>query len=60
MATKTKTFDCVELKRKAQQQLRAEYERRKAEFETYFDFLDAKARESDWVQRMEHKLRPRE
>ncbi len=31
MGTKTKTFDCVEFKRRAQERLMAEYEARKAE-----------------------------
>ena len=53
MATKAKTFDCVEFKRQAQRKLRAEYEARKDEFDSYFDFLDAKAKESEWVQRVE-------
>jgi len=48
MTTKTKPFDCVEMKHKAQQKLRAEYESRRSEFASYFEFLDAKARESSW------------
>ena len=44
MATKTKTFDCVEMKRQAQARLRAEYEARKGEFSSVVDFLNAKAR----------------
>ncbi len=43
-----KAFDCVEFKRQAQQQLRAQYEKRKAEFDSYADFLQAKASEDDW------------
>ena len=48
MKTKTKIFDCVEMKHKAQQKLRAEYESRKDQFDSYFAFLDAKAAESKW------------
>ena len=48
MKTKTKTFDCVEMKHKAQRKLRAEYESRKDEFDSYFAFLDAKGNESKW------------
>ena len=59
MATKTKTFDCVEFKRQAQQKLRAEYEARKDEFDSFFGFLDAKARESEWVRRIEKNLSER-
>jgi len=46
MSTKTKTFDCVEMKNKAQQKLHAEYESRKHEFPSFFAFLEAKTRES--------------
>ena len=56
MATKTKTFDCVEFKRQAQRKLRAEYEARKSEFGSWYDFIDAKAKESEWVQRMEKRF----
>jgi hypothetical protein len=48
MLTKTKTFDCVEMKRQAQQKLRTEYEARKSEFSSYFAFLEAKSHESAW------------
>ncbi len=60
MATRTKTFDCVEMKRQAQKKLRDEYESRKAEFDSYYDFLDAKAEESEWVQQMEGKMQTEE
>jgi hypothetical protein len=49
MPTKTKTFDCVEMKRCAQEQLRRDYESRKREFDSYVDFLNAKADQSPWV-----------
>jgi hypothetical protein len=55
MATKTKTFDCVEMKRRAQEQLRAEYESRKQEFASYVDFLNAKADQSPWVRQIRQK-----
>ena len=45
---KTKTFDCVEMKRKAQESLHAEYNARKNEFPSYFAFLEAKSHESSW------------
>ena len=57
MATGTKTFDCVEFKRQAQKRLGEEYERRREEFDTYYDFLNAKAEESEWVRRTEQKFR---
>lgn len=48
MKAKTKTFDCVAMKREAQRKLRAEFDSRKAEFSSYFEFLDAKGEESSW------------
>jgi glucan biosynthesis protein len=48
MSSKTKTFDCVDMKRQAQQRLQAEYESRKAEFPSYFAFLETKACETPW------------
>ena len=59
MATKTKAFDCVEMKRGCQRKLREEYEARKDEFGSYRDFLEAKANESPWVQRMRRRFRER-
>lgn len=56
MSKDTKPFDCVEMKHKAQRKLRAEYESRKNEFASYFAFLDAKARESDWQREFWAKL----
>ena len=47
MTTKTKTFDCVEMKRKAQEALQAEYHSRRGEFASFSDFLNAKIRESE-------------
>ena len=44
---KKKTFDCVEMKHKAQEKLRAEYEARKDEFPSLIEFLNAKADESE-------------
>jgi len=51
-----KTFDCVEMKHKAQQKLRAEYESRKNQFDSYFAFLDAKAAESKWQKEFRAKI----
>ena len=44
---KKKAFDCVEMKRKAQEKLRAEYEARKGEFSSFVEFLNAKAEASE-------------
>ena len=48
MTTKAKTFDCVEMKRRAQEELLAEYEARKDEFSSYAAFIRAKSEASDW------------
>jgi len=60
MAKTKKTFDCVEMKRKAQEELHAEFEAHKNEFPSYFAFLEAKTTKSVW-QRMFWKnvARPR-
>ena len=49
---RTKTLDCVEMKRAAQERISAEWEARKQEFGSYGEFLEATLRESDWGQRM--------
>ena len=44
-----KSFDCVAMKRKGQEALLAEFETRRKEFATLTEFLEAKAKESEWV-----------
>jgi hypothetical protein len=56
MTTKTKTFDCVEMKRRAQEELQREYEIRQKEFASYEEFLNAKADQSPWVQEIREKI----
>ena len=59
---KTKTFDCVEMKRECQRKLRAEYEARKKEFASFLDFISRNAEESElWkkVQAMAAGARPK-
>ncbi|MGB2824838.1 MAG: hypothetical protein WBF17_27950 [Phycisphaerae bacterium] len=56
MATRTKTFDCVEMKRRAQEKVRAEWERRKGEFSSYGEFLEASLKESEWGRRIWSKF----
>ena len=56
MATKTKTFDCVEMKNRIQAERMAEYESRKDEFPSFLDFVRAKAGESAWVQQVRKKF----
>jgi hypothetical protein len=48
LAKTKKTFDCVEMKRTAQEELHTEYEARKNEFPSYYAFLEAKTTESAW------------
>jgi hypothetical protein len=56
METKTKTFDCVEMKNRIQAEIMAEYETRKNEFTTFADFLEARARESEWIERTRRRF----
>ena len=49
MEAKTKTFDCVEMKRKAQAALLAEFETRRDEFSSLPEFIKAKVEESEWA-----------
>ena len=54
----TKTFDCVGMKRRAQEKIQAEWDRRKGEFSSYGEFLEAGLRESEWGRRVWRKLHP--
>ena len=56
MTTKAKAFDCVEMKRKAQERLRREYEERKSEFASYADFINKKAEDSPLWKKMQAKI----
>ncbi len=47
MPTKTKTFDCVEMKNRIQAERLAEYESRKKEFASYVDFINARVKDSE-------------
>lgn len=46
MATKAKTFDCVEMKNRIQAQRLAEYEARKGEFDSYIAFVNDRVKRS--------------
>jgi len=48
---KNKPFACVKMKHEAQRKFREEYDARKAEFDSYFAFLETKSRESQWQRR---------
>jgi len=58
MGTKAKTFDCVEMKHRAQEKLRAEYEARREEFSSYSDFLAATINEDPWQRQLWQKISP--
>jgi hypothetical protein len=47
MTTKSKTFDCVEMKRQSQEVLLHEFHSRRQEFDSLAEFLNAKVRESE-------------
>ena len=46
---KNETFDCVEMKRQAQERIRQAYESRSSEFSSFLDFIHTAAAESTWV-----------
>ena len=57
MATKPKTFDCVEMKQRAQEEILAEWESAKHEFSSYGAFLEAAIQESEWTRRTWERVR---
>ena len=56
MTTRTKTFDCVEMKRRIQKQLVDEYEAQKDKYSSFGSFIREKARDSAEVQALRKKL----
>ena len=56
METTTKTFDCVEMKRRAQKRLLDEYEAHKGEYPSFAAFVREHARNSDAVQAIRRRL----
>lgn len=56
MTTKTKTFDCVEMKNRIQAKIMAEYEAGKDEFSSFGEFINARAAKSQFVRRMRKKF----
>ena len=60
MTTKTKTFDCVEMKNRIQAKRMAEYEAHKSEYVSYVDFVKARADRSDWVRQMRSRIAGRQ
>jgi hypothetical protein len=57
MATNPRTSDCVEIKRRAQEEILAEWESRKHEFSTYGAFLEATIQESEWTRNTWERVR---
>ena len=57
MPTKTKTFDCVEMKNRIQAERLAEYESRKGEFASYVDFINARVKDSELMKVVRKKSR---
>ncbi len=55
MMSRTKTFDCVEMKNRIQRELKQEYEARKTEFASYAEFLNATADESEEIRAFREK-----
>ena len=57
MTTKVKSFDCVAMKNRIQQELLEEYEARKSEFSSYADFIRLTASDSvairEWRQSLQ-------
>ena len=56
MTTKTKTFDCVEMKNRIQAERLAEYQTRKDEFSSYIDFINARVKDSELAKAVRQKL----
>jgi hypothetical protein len=57
MPTKTKTFDCVEMKNRIQADRMAEYEAHKNEFASYVDFINARLKDSELMKIVQQKSR---
>jgi hypothetical protein len=56
MPTKTKTFDCVEMKNRIQAERLAEYESHKGEYASYLDFINARVKDSELMKILQKKL----
>jgi hypothetical protein len=59
MPTKTKTFDCVEMKNRIQAERMAEYEACKGEYASYVDFINARVKDSKLMEVVQAKSRKR-
>ena len=56
MEKPTKDFDCVKMKDRIQQEIRADYEAHKQEFKSYAEFLEARIKEDPWASAMMAEL----
>jgi hypothetical protein len=56
MTTKTKTFDCVEMKNRIQAEIQAEYEAHRNEFPSFVEFVRAAAADSEYARVMHGKF----
>lgn len=54
---KTKTFDCVEMKRRIQAEIMSDYLAHRDEYASYVEFVEARANASDRVRAMRGRLR---
>ncbi|MEN6449900.1 MAG: hypothetical protein ABFC96_05350 [Thermoguttaceae bacterium] len=60
-STKTKIFDCVEMKNRIQAERFAEYEAHKNEFTSYLDFINSRVKDSELMKVVREKAnRPRQ
>ncbi len=57
MPTRTKTFDCVEMKNRIQADRLSEYEAKKNEYASYVDFVNARMKHSELAKSLQQKLR---
>ncbi|MBN1900696.1 hypothetical protein JW926_05140 [Candidatus Sumerlaeota bacterium] len=53
---KNKSFDCVEMKNRIQEELWKEYESRKADFASYADFINVTAEETKEIKEFRKNL----
>ena len=56
MTTKTKTFDCVELKNRIQAEIQAEYEAHRNEFPSFVEFVRSTVADSEYARAMHRKF----
>ena len=56
MTTKSKTFDCVEMKNRIQAAIQVEYEAHRGEFPSFVEFVKAAAAQSEYARAMPRNL----